>query len=434
MITTLAALFASTFDREKLLAKARQLGALERLREIHPMDLARALVECALGDEQRSIATARRHFGRISGFMPEESAFYRRFNAGLAALMKHLFREALASSSQVARDCLGNVLGRAGIAELLAVDASQVALPSWATKRFPSTSPSNGGLKLTALLSVLHQTLSKVVLTDARKHDRRALKLPRWLTNILILMDRGYCDRKLFAIIEKRGGFFLTRLKKSHRPIINAIRSGLSQTYIGQPVAPDLPFEGDVDLDAEFQMPDGSRRKYRVVRLVVAAVKRKATGPEPIELLFVTNLRPDQFTAEQLGTLYRFRWEIERLFAVLKSVGRLDHLRSANPHVIEAFVYATLLGVVLSMQVCAAMRRKHPHIEPSLHRVTALLLGYLPTIASAVGTRNYYPVLREFERALWREAVNPNPGRPYTATIYELDLAWQGTRLCGVST
>jgi hypothetical protein len=434
MVTTLGALFASVFDRELLLAKARELGALQRLREIHPADVTRALVECALGDEERSIATARRTFGRISGSMPEESAFYNRLNGGLAALMKYLFGAMLAASSRVQRECLARVLGGAGLVELLAVDASQVALPSWAATRFPSTSKARGGVKLTALLSVLHQTLTKVVLTDARKHDRRALKLPRWLHGALILMDRGYCDRKLFASIEQRGGFFLTRLKKSHRPTITKIHSGLDPQHLGKPVAPDLPFKGNVDLEAEFLMPRGERRTYRVVRLVVAANARRGGGENVVELLFVTNLRRDQFCAEQLGTLYRLRWEIERLFLVLKSVGRLDQLRSANPHVIEAFLYATLLGVLLAMHVCALMRKARPYFEPSLHRVAMLLLGYLPALVSTIGTDAHLATVREFERALWREGINPNPGRPYTASTYEFELGWLGTRIGRSST
>ena len=430
MISILSAMFAAVFDRGELLAKARELGVLQRLREIHPADVARALVECALGDEKRSIATARRHYGRISGFVPEESAFYGRFNAGLAALMKHLFSRALESCTKVQRECLARVLGGAGLTDLLAVDASQCALPKSAAANFPSTDRTRGGLKLTALLSVLHQTLRKVVVTDARMHDRRALQLPAQIEGSLILMDRGYCDRKLFATIEQGGGFFLTRLKTSHRPTITHIRAGLGQQYLGQPVTPHLPYGDEADLDAEFVMPGGERRTYRVVRLVIAPSGRKGSSEAPVELLFVTNLTVDQFSPDQLATLYRLRWEVERLFLVLKTVGRMDQLRSANPHVIEAFLYATLLGLVLATQVCAAMRQLRPTLEPSLQRVTVLLLGYLPRIIEAIGSRAHHRALREFERALWREGVNPNPGRPYTASTYGTELAW----LAGLST
>ncbi|MCP4447358.1 MAG: hypothetical protein GY811_18720 [Myxococcales bacterium] len=67
---------------------------------------------------------------------------------------------------------------------------------------------------------------------------------------------------------------------------------------------------------------------------------------------------------------------MEILFKILKSVSRMDKLRSANQDVIDAFLYASLLGLVLAQGICAEMRRERPNIEPSLYRVTALVLGY----------------------------------------------------------
>ncbi len=423
MIAKLTRMFEQTFNRDETLARGRKLGAVQRLREIHPADVVEALVECALGDEQRSIATARRRYDRVAGYMPEESAFYKRFNSGFAALMKELYSIALEQCSEVKQEVLANVLNEAGVLDLLAIDASQVALPSWAAKAFPSTNDARGGVKLTAAFSVLKRTMDRVIVTDARQHDRRALKLRRWLHDELYLMDRGYCDRKLFATIEDRKGFFIIRFKKNIRPIIATIRCGLEPEYVGKSLTGDLPFDGDLDVDAKFKMPDGTIREFRIVRVVVPHGNNNGTG-DPVDLWFVTNLTVEQFSPEQIATLYRFRWEIERLFLVLKTVCRLDQLRSANPHVIAAFLFAALLAVVLAMGVCIEMRRAQPWFEPSLYRVTALTLGYMPNILASVGTRALPLVLRRFVRALWREGINPNPGRPFTRTLYEFDLLW----------
>lgn len=95
MTTTLIELFKSTFLRGAILDWARESGAVHRLRLIHPQDFVLALVGCALGDEERSIATARRLFDRIVGFMPEESSFYDRFTVEMARLLRRLFLHAL---------------------------------------------------------------------------------------------------------------------------------------------------------------------------------------------------------------------------------------------------------------------------------------------------------------------------------------------------
>jgi hypothetical protein len=65
LTTTLLELFKATFNRAGVLEWARELGAVIRLRSIHPLDFCMALVDCAMGDEERSIATARRLFGRL---------------------------------------------------------------------------------------------------------------------------------------------------------------------------------------------------------------------------------------------------------------------------------------------------------------------------------------------------------------------------------
>ena len=80
MITTMREMFTSTFRRDDILEWARDTKAIKRLRDIHPADFAHAIAQCAMGDETRSIATARRTFFTLTQYMPEESSFYDRFN------------------------------------------------------------------------------------------------------------------------------------------------------------------------------------------------------------------------------------------------------------------------------------------------------------------------------------------------------------------
>jgi putative transposase len=313
------------------------------------------------------------------------------------------------------------VLEGSGIIDIEALDGSQITLPASASEKFPSTDEGHGGVKLTAALSVLFQTINSITLADARTHDRKALKLPRWLHGLLCLLDRGYADHRLWATIEDRQGYFLTPLKSSTMPHIKAIRSGVGKAHVGKKLSGDLRYWGEVDVDADFTVRNRGRRTFRVVRVPVERDLPNGRT-EIVDLWFVTNLPPELFSPQQLATIYRFRWEVEQLFPTLKMVGRLDHLQSANPHVIHTFIYATLLGMVLSHNICALMRRKRPNIEPSPYRITALLLMYLPSIIVALGTRKIRPALKAFERALWREGVNPNPGRPYRSTTYAEEL------------
>jgi putative transposase len=421
LTTTLLQLFKDTFSRGRLLQWARELGAVKRLRAIHPLDFCVALVDCALGDEERSIATARRLFGKITHFTPEESSFYDRFTDGMVNLMRKVFSHLLDQLSSVQRDVVAAALGGKRIVDILAVDATQAMLPAAAAEVLPSTDEDHGGFKLTAVLSVMYQRLQEVVLTDARTHDRMGLRLPRWMRGLLYLFDRGYSDFRLFATIEDRKGLFVTKMKKSFTPIIKAIRSGLGQAHLGNTLTDALPFRGIVDIDAEFRVRGKGRRTFRVVRITVdgpcVGGRRQQT-----HVWLITNLRPEDFTAEQVAILYRLRWEVELLFKTLKTVGRLDQLRSASLSVIQVFICATLIGILLAHETCAQMRRAPGKCEPSAFRVAALVLAWLPEIVQSLGTNKQRPVMEAFAFTLWREGTNPNPGRPYMATRYAQEL------------
>lgn len=423
MVAEIVVLFNTLFDSASVLALAKKLGAVVRLRKIHPLDFCSALTSCALGDEVRSIATARRKYNSIAGFMPEESSFYDRFTEGALLLLQELFSRTLNACTREHRQNLAKLLGSAKIVDMLAVDGSQITLPASAAEKLPSTCDKHGGLKLTATLSILYQNLVGVQFTNARTHDRKAWKLPRWLHGTLYLFDRGYSDYKLFADIDNKKGFFLTPLKKSARPKIDSIRSGLANAHVGEALNRALfPFCGPVDLNAWFAPKGRKRKSFRVVRLQVPTKQQGAADPL-IDIWLVTNLPLAIFSAEQLGLLYRFRWEVEYLFKVLKTVGRLDHLRTQSLVVIGCFMFATLLGLVLSQDICARMRRHRPALEPSLMRVNMLLLGYWSDFMSAAASGRFDVVAQRFVDALWREGKNPNPGRCYKSTKYALEVA-----------
>lgn len=409
VVTTLTPIFARLFDRDALLLEARRIGAVKRERAFHVWDVLFATVRCAIGDEHRSVATARRQFFDLTGVMPEESSFYDRLTPAFADLAWQAFLRILACANRVQRKAVAKALG-VHVRDIRVVDASVVTLPKRAAAHFPSTDSQHGGFKITATLSVLEDVLVSAGITDARRHDRKAFELPTDRRGILWIADRGYCDHKLFAEIADDKGYFLVRLKTTSLPTITAIRSGVAKMNLHKSLTPDLPVCGVVDVDARFQV---GRNKSRVFRVVGIPVAQRKDG-EPGYIWLATNLS-DRVAADTIGAFYRLRWAVENLFRVLKSVGRLDELRSGKPAVIRAFIAATLVGWALTQLICAVMRAERRRCEPSTYRVFALLLANLGTLveAAAAGRRALRDRVVAFREALWREGVNPNPGRPY---------------------
>jgi hypothetical protein len=122
MLTKMRQMFNTIFNSKEVLKIAREVGAVKRLRNIVPKDFATALVNCAMGDETRSIATARRAYSVVSGYTPEESSFYDRFNAGSVALMKRLFEIALKSTTKQHREALSAALVGSSLVDIEAVE------------------------------------------------------------------------------------------------------------------------------------------------------------------------------------------------------------------------------------------------------------------------------------------------------------------------
>jgi hypothetical protein len=410
-VEAIKVLFGTLFDRDFVLDAARRVGAVERMRELHPLDVLLSVVCCALGDEHRSIASARRLLFQSTGYMPEESSFYDRLNPGMVNLTWILWLRALAKANRACRRRVARALGL-HVRDVRAVDASQVTLPKRAIDQgFPSTNSRHGGFKLTVTLSLLEEFITRIRVTDARQHDRKAFQLDQDVSGVLYLMDRGYSDHRLFADIDMQGGFFLTRLKSSSEPTVRRIHSGLEPKDIGQPLKRQLPEQGVVDVECTFKVGKNQLRRFRVIGMKVEVKRggRRTTS----DLWLVTNLPSEQVSAEVVAQMYRLRWNVENLFRVLKTVGRLDQVNSGNPSVVGVFTMATLLGLALAQAVCAAMRRERPKVEPSLARVFAVLLGQIPGLVATLDTDAFPKRLEQLVGALWREGVNPNPGRPY---------------------
>src|SRR5262249_44822446 len=161
---------------------------------------------------------------------------------------------------------------------------------------FPSTESKLGGFKITATLSVLEDLLVSAHVTDARRHDRKAFELPKVVTSVLYLLDRGYADHQLFAQIDDGKGYFIIRLKSRSQPTIETIRSGLAARYCGERLERALPVYGVVDLDARFTVGRSELRTFRVIGIPV--VQNKAGDPDWIWL--ATNL-PSHVDAGTVG-------------------------------------------------------------------------------------------------------------------------------------
>ena len=81
--------------------------------------------------------------------------------------------------------------------------------------------------------------------------------------------------------------------------------------------------------------------------------------------------------------LMRIRWQIELLFKLWKSHGRVDEWRTTNPTRILCEVYAKLIGLVFQQWILAASSWADP--ERSLFKAAGYPLGHRGVVCGRVG-------------------------------------------------
>ena len=74
--------------------------------------------------------------------------------------------------------------------------------------------------------------------------------------------------------------------------------------------------------------------------------------------LYITNLPAEEFTAEEIATLYRARWEVELLFRELKSRYSLGRFETQKAHIVRIQVLAALLTHGQQSRASAAGRSR----------------------------------------------------------------------------
>lgn len=407
------------FPRKRITELAREAGAFCRRRKV---DIAELFWVVVLGfgtGRERTLAGLRRSFARATGLTLEESSFYDRFNKGFRDLMRKAAGEAFSSLEGIGRAMEGPL---AQFRDLVLTDSTVMRLHDLLEKAFPAcrTNHTKAALKLHAVLSVLGAGGNSLKITDQRTHDSPVFRVGRWVRDKLLVFDLGYFRYQLFDCIDRNGGFFISRLKKSGNPLIvgsNLTHRGRAVQVVGKHLLEVVAGLKRQALDVMVQV-SFKRRQYagkhsggrRLLRVVGA--KDAASGRYH---LYVTNIPTDRLSAAEVAQVYAARWQIELLFKELKSDYRIEDLPSRNRAIVETLVYAAVLTLVVSRKLLAAVRAKLRSKRDRLPeqrwaRVFAALSQDLLTLALGPGAE-----ARRMERRLTatmlHEAVDPNAGR-----------------------
>jgi IS4 transposase len=191
-----------------------------------------------------------------------------------------------------------------------------------------------GALKIHQVYHVGSELPAEVAIGPAREHDakgwKKALRLAR--KGVLYLLDRGYCDFKLWWDIDLAQSYFITPLKA------NLVYQHLRW------LSPKRQRERIKDHWVRFPGMDQGD-DYLILRLV------EIRQPDGSWWSYVTNLMGDDLTPQDIAEIYSLRWRIEIFFRHLKHTLNMEHWFAESEAGVQAQLYAALIAYVLSQVV-----------------------------------------------------------------------------------
>jgi hypothetical protein len=400
----IASKLEEVLSADELNALGIEKGQSVRLRVVTPHRLVLCLLAALADGQAETIADLCRTFNFQNGTTTAYKAFYNRlarpgFPAFMKAMVARLLR-GLAVSVLAPAD--GSAVSR--FADIVIQDGSSFAVKPALQAAFPGRFKTRepAAVEIHATFSGFGDDAMRVSVAPDTTHERAFLPAAVELAGKLLLADRGYPSRDFFSELDEAGAHFVMRLSRSYKPWVVAIHGGRVE---GEPiplktVVAERPDEL-LDLDIEFRK--GKRRwPFRIVVV---------PGRDEIGAWLCTNLPRSEFPADLVGTLYKFRWQIELLFKEWKSYANLRKFDTANRHIAEGLIWASL-GVALLKRYLAHATQLATGTAISTRKVAMCAGLFLGTVLAALGQPlRFRRMMRDAVRFLVGNARRADPRR-----------------------
>jgi hypothetical protein len=327
-----------------------------------------------------------------------------RFGPEAAALLERVLHDAVVqviNTDPVAVPLLRRFPGGVSL-----LDSTTLTLPEAFARAWPSTGRNHerkqglkrkdrvGGMKAQVRLNLLDGTLTGPFLFPARDNDQRGVlhhaPLP---AGALHLADLGFFCLKRLRELDEQKTFWLTRVKAGTHLLDAADQPWTLAAFLNQQVADTV----DVFLTLGVEHPLTCRFLAMRVPPSVAALRRKRqrerarkrrckAHPDQAAMVnwnvYATNVPPEMLSVREAWVLARCRWQIELLFKLWKSEGRIDESRSENPWRILCEIFAKLLGMVV--QHWLLLSGCWSHADRSLVKASRIIRRYALPLAVAL--------------------------------------------------
>ncbi len=382
---------------------AREVGIVKRQSKISGRSLVQGLVQGWMQNPQASETQIAQSVGQ-AGRAVTPQAVNARFTEATAEFLFKVLEQVTKIVVQPDKEAQ-TLLNRFSAVNVN--DSTVVMLPDalrsiWAGCG-SRTGHGKAGAKIQVQWELRSGQLKELTLHAAREQDRSApVQRAEVIPNSLRLADLGYFSLRVFERIAAAGGFWMSRYLSGvslystqgkqfdlahwlKRHCTSNTNTDI-QVVVGQ--ASSLPARL-VAVRVPLQVAAERRRKLRER----ARSKGQAVSEQSLTLadwnIFLTNVPAQTLNVEEVLIIARTRWQIELLFKIWKSAGKIDESRSKKPFRRLCEFYAKLIGQII--QHWLIIHLSWQHVDRSMTKVMMAIQPHLGELMA--GIRNRLPEL-----------------------------------------
>lgn len=269
------------------------------------------------------------HHKAHSQIIDLESISHSQISRRLSAIPPDVLQVLFQALIQQAGAKMGFLKIRDSLGRIYLIDASVISL-CLSQYRWAEFLKTKGGVKFHLRLRLFEQGVlpDHAIITPAKPSDRTQMdNLVVEDKDAINIFDRGYVDYRKFDDYCKSGNRFISRLK------LNAVTTVQEELSVVRGSA--------IIRDCIAVLGTGSKIMEHPLRLI------ETVDTEENPVTIVTN--DFDMSAEEIGELYRYRWQIEIFFKWLKQNLHEKHLYGRSQQAVENQIYIALVTYCLLM-------------------------------------------------------------------------------------
>jgi hypothetical protein len=357
--STLQSTLHSFLSHDQILELSAAFGVVKRERKKDVVALVRSLVLSAGSDDSGRQSDAFTAYLQESRQEVVRGAFYNWFDRPLAMLMGALTQRALERVREQ-RPFLPR--GLAGVRDWILVDSETVTLRDKLADDFPATS-TLAGLKVHKYFSLGRGNVIDFRISPAREHDYKHLFVDESWRGCGLIVDLGYVSHRLIRDCQRFGIALVVRLKAGWKLRLkgSVLEDGTFITLDG-----NCPEEHPLEMLSKDY--DGAHFDFDVALGDGDLTVRMTGVPGDKKYHWCLTTLPRQtHTPEQIGKLYRLRWEIEMDNKRDKGGAQLDQIRATSVNSVLTLVHSSLLATMIANELVFHDLRARPKTRAPLH-------------------------------------------------------------------